>query len=810
MYHIICKNINKASTSRHETNNVFISDSEEEIDEQQQQEKNKYEDCFSCCAENAKNIIDDDGIEKDNELNEFFEENSLGYSLYHLINKHHHELHTFIPMLNNLRQPISLKFDYKHLLSLQIMTKKKNLSDSIHENCSNFYNIVILLFNLLKYDINTMKKILKRDGMFLKYFSDDIRLSEELCLIAVKTNVNSIKYVEIVSDTFAFAIKQNFLVFKQINNPTEGICWVALTQSLKLIQYIASPTEAMIRFVLKNDASMIKFIKKITPEMCQLCVDANSNNIQYIEEIKNSLDPDVYDELCWNALDNDSDVIKYINEPTEGMLWHSLIKNIHIVNSKVMRHMNEDMYWYVIDEQISLYVYLDPKKLTVDMQWCILYENPGRISQLFMPTDKMQWYSIKKNTTLISFVKEPTEEMQWYVLKENPSNIMSRSCIKTPTKEMFWYAFNHDAFTKTYIPKEMCNDLQFSILFIMKYKSAHNFERLTTQLKNNRDLVIKLLLNGIDIFCYLEPEIKNSDDIAILGIKLNANNYKQLAIENRLKIHIIELALDERIGLENVEKYVLSDKKFVLKYFTKLTKYIDNIYTFIDDECGVDLYANLPYDILSSLVRVRDYHFDNDDDALNDTDDVQNKFKIIEKKISIYISYLEQFNTTCLSNELKKDRDIALLINDVIAKNYFMKTVIQKTKPLCKPFTTEIQQYGYVLTHEEYNRKNMDMCIKDCINIYRFKHDDCPICCEKMMGDDGAMPHITKCKHAFHVKCIHKWLIISLECPMCRCKLERQETAHQEIIEADEADADYNSNDHTQHIDMFNGSSGDY
>ena len=53
----------------------------------------------------------------------------------------------------------------------------------------------------------------------------------------------------------------------------------------------------------------------------------------------------------------------------------------------------------------------------------------------------------------------------------------------------------------------------------------------------------------------------------------------------------------------------------------------------------------------------------------------------------------------------------------------------------------------------------------------------CPICFENL--DDMPSSKLITCAHEFHIECIHHWLKIRPNCPMCRMPLENDFKASQ-------------------------------
>ncbi|KAE8699841.1 Actin 7 isoform 1 [Hibiscus syriacus] len=62
---------------------------------------------------------------------------------------------------------------------------------------------------------------------------------------------------------------------------------------------------------------------------------------------------------------------------------------------------------------------------------------------------------------------------------------------------------------------------------------------------------------------------------------------------------------------------------------------------------------------------------------------------------------------------------------------------------------------------------------------------ECAICLSELEEGDGIQV-LAKCKHAFHVQCIKRWLVSNSSCPTCHCSclppsLTPEETTHQRI-----------------------------
>lgn len=59
-----------------------------------------------------------------------------------------------------------------------------------------------------------------------------------------------------------------------------------------------------------------------------------------------------------------------------------------------------------------------------------------------------------------------------------------------------------------------------------------------------------------------------------------------------------------------------------------------------------------------------------------------------------------------------------------------------------------------------------------CVPSFAIRDQECPICLKRTHCSEyaaiGKFSKRLNCGHVFHVKCINKWLLKNISCPMCR------------------------------------------
>lgn len=93
---------------------------------------------------------------------------------------------------------------------------------------------------------------------------------------------------------------------------------------------------------------------------------------------------------------------------------------------------------------------------------------------------------------------------------------------------------------------------------------------------------------------------------------------------------------------------------------------------------------------------------------------------------------------------------------------------------ICLEITPDEESDGYVVCIHIYNKQNLKKELKIIAPTRKIKsndpiitnHDTCIVCMENYHV--GEFKRELPCHHIFHKKCIDKWFVEKLDCPLCK------------------------------------------
>lgn len=126
-------------------------------------------------------------------------------------------------------------------------------------------------------------------------------------------------------------IYQDPLSIRNIDNPTEEQCIVAVKKNGMVIKFIKNPTFTVIKEAIINNPLSVEYVEEVPEELGILAVKLLWNSIKYIEPLTDNIMKEAVNSKGWaiqfiknpseelqiSAVNKDYDAIKYIKDPSE-------------------------------------------------------------------------------------------------------------------------------------------------------------------------------------------------------------------------------------------------------------------------------------------------------------------------------------------------------------------------------------------------------------------------------------------------------------------------------------------------------------
>ena len=209
------------------------------------------------------------------------------------------------------------------------LTKKEKIESLLEKNryfgICNYLKLhpeCIEYISIEKRRIDFIKSALESNGNVLELLHNDEK-NTEVCKIAIKNNISSFIFVpENIKtiDFLIYAINCDYNVLKYIKNPSEELCLIAMDQNPNSLYFIENKTEN-IMLKAKDIKGLYKRINMPQYYNAVLAyIKQNGNSLQYIKKEHKTF------ELCKAAIENSPFAIKYI--PKKILLNNPELQNM--------------------------------------------------------------------------------------------------------------------------------------------------------------------------------------------------------------------------------------------------------------------------------------------------------------------------------------------------------------------------------------------------------------------------------------------------------------------------------------------------
>lgn len=131
-----------------------------------------------------------------------------------------------------------------------------------------------------EYDIEIDDEHLAQNGTLIKQISDP---TEEQCQIAINNNINAIYYIKKLSNKiYLYALKKDGLILKIISKPTTEMIFTALRQNSHALQFVKDQTKEMILMAAKKSPFSVSFIKNPTLDLYYELIEMNLKTYKFM------------------------------------------------------------------------------------------------------------------------------------------------------------------------------------------------------------------------------------------------------------------------------------------------------------------------------------------------------------------------------------------------------------------------------------------------------------------------------------------------------------------------------------------------
>lgn len=204
--------------------------------------------------------------------------------------------------------------------------------------------------------------------------------TENICLEIIRHNPKLLKYVTNQTENICLeAVKRRGRSLKHIQNQTEQICLKAIKNDSSALRYVINQTDELCLEAVKKNPNELHYVINKTDEICLEAIKKNPYCIRFIKH------QEKYEKIILDKFEEDPDLIRYIENPSDSMVMKALNENISNLR----------------------YITNPPENLCID----IIQKNGMALQYVEHQTNKMCFAAIKQNAKSFCFIRNPTEQM---------------------------------------------------------------------------------------------------------------------------------------------------------------------------------------------------------------------------------------------------------------------------------------------------------------------------------------------------------------------------------------------------------------
>jgi hypothetical protein len=268
------------------------------------------------------------------------------------------------------------------------------------------------VFNFLMKNPSEKVKLTAHQLNMIKHDSNSIQFidnpSEKLQLVAVSQNGYSIQFIENPSETVKLAaVQQSGYAIKFIENPSEAIQLAAVRQNGYAIKLIKNPSEAVQLAAARQNIGSIQYIANPSEKVQLAAVSQNGYSIKHINNPSKAVQLAAVREI--------GNAIKFIKNPSEEIKLTAVEKNGYII--KFIENPSEEIQLAAVRNVGGAIEYIENP--SEEIQLAAIQRDPNSIQYIENPSEGAKLATVQQNGLLIKYIKNPSKKVQIAAVQQN-------------------------------------------------------------------------------------------------------------------------------------------------------------------------------------------------------------------------------------------------------------------------------------------------------------------------------------------------------------------------------------------------------
>ena len=178
-----------------------------------------------------------------------------------------------------------------------------------------------------EFDIEIDEEQLSKNGMLIKQICDP---TEEQCRIAINNNVNAIYHIKKPSnEMYLQALKKDGLVLKIISKPTTEMIFAALRQNSLALELVKDQTKEMIFMAVKKSPFAVSMIKNPTHDLYYELMEMNLKTYKFMD--KKLITSDFINKSAIIHVKKDGMLLEYFPKQTFELCTIAITQNPYAI-----------------------------------------------------------------------------------------------------------------------------------------------------------------------------------------------------------------------------------------------------------------------------------------------------------------------------------------------------------------------------------------------------------------------------------------------------------------------------------------------
>jgi hypothetical protein len=277
---------------------------------------------------------------------------------------------------------------------------------------------------------------IQQNGMLLKYIDDQ---TEEICLAAVKNAGSALKYVKNQTEQICLeAVKNTGNVLEYVKIQTEEICIEAMKHRGN-IKFVKNQTEEICLVAAKYNPYVLENVKEQTKKICIAAVSKNCSHGNPLQFVKILTPAEDYKEICIAAVRANGMQYKYVlkqyleldkyPDSYTDICIEAIKQNIHIFHDLPAGDKTFEVCMAAVKHYSLLIQYVDNKmpryaEICLEAVKHINFNDIQWIMQFIdLNIEGMELIcleAVKKNGMILKNIKNQTKDICYEAVKQNP------------------------------------------------------------------------------------------------------------------------------------------------------------------------------------------------------------------------------------------------------------------------------------------------------------------------------------------------------------------------------------------------------